>query len=47
MSAPQTIAQLVERFHRSRDTYLTNAPDYSFRIGGARKFFLEIKKGEK
>ena len=93
MSAPQTIDQLVQRFHRNRDTYLTgnyneaavrqefinpffialgwdvynaqgyaeaykdvihedslkigaefNAPDYSFRIGGNRKFFLEAKK---
>ncbi len=93
MTAPDIIAQLVERFDRNRDGYrsdrynetqlrrefldpffdalgwdvsnlsghadaykdvihedainigsATKAPDYSFRIGGTRKFFLEAKK---
>lgn len=93
MPAPDKILELVERFQRNRDAYLsgkfnetqvrrefidpmfkllgwdmdneeghaeaykdvvheatvnvggaTKAPDYSFRIGGTRKFFLEAKK---
>jgi len=93
MAAPDTVAQLVERFDRNREAYLsgqynetqvrrefidpmfeslgwdinnrhgyaepykdvihedaikiggaTKAPDYCFRIGGTRKFFLEAKK---
>ncbi|MEK9138923.1 MAG: type I restriction enzyme HsdR N-terminal domain-containing protein, partial [Bacteroidota bacterium] len=93
MAVPKEISSLVERFHRSREAYLsgeynetqlrrefldrfftvlgwdvdnkqgfaeaykdvihedaikigtaTKAPDYSFRIGGVRKFFVEAKK---
>jgi len=93
MTLPQPVADLVDRFHRNRDAYLsgqynetqvrhefidpmfeslgwdinnrrgyaeaykdvihedaikvggaTKAPDYCFRVGGTRKFFLEAKK---
>jgi predicted type IV restriction endonuclease len=93
MAAPREIAELIERFDRNRDSYLsphynetqlrrefldpffealgwdvhnrqgyaeaykdvihedaikvgglTKAPDYCFRIGGTRKFFVEAKK---
>jgi len=93
MPAPQQVRELVERFERNRDSYLssgynetqirrefldplfaalgwdvenrqgyaeaykdvihedevkiggsTRAPDYSFRVGGTRKFFVEAKK---
>jgi len=93
MTAPSTVAELVERFERNLDVYkrpdyketrvrvefvdpffetlgwdvrnvqgyaeqykdvvhedalkvggVTRAPDYCFRVGGTRKFFLEVKK---
>jgi hypothetical protein len=36
MTAPAKVLELIDLFHK--------APDYCFRIGGARKFFLEAKK---
>jgi hypothetical protein len=45
MPAPAEIVQLVELFQRNYDQYgAAKAPDYAFRIGKERKFFVEAKK---